>query len=401
MTDLQSPSELVSASSFDACRRPLLEAQNLPPACYHDAAFYQREIEAVFSESWVMVGREESLRRVGDYFTASIASMEIIVARGLDQGIRAFNNSCRHRGSRLLEGAGNTRAIACPYHAWTYALDGTLRAAPGMEQARGFHVEDFPLVALRTATWGGFIFVCASQAAPAFEDWIGDLADILAPYRFQDMRAGRRLVFDLECNWKTWVENYMEGYHIPTVHRRTISKHKAVNVPQTRGRGQYDLIWERHPGTLALLGDDPGFAPIETLTGETSEGSRFALVYPNSMISMTIDAMWSFECHPTSAQTSRLVLTSCFPASRFELPDFESLANNYYKRQDIVLEEDNNIAQVQQKGLRSSLTRAGRFSHKEPIVHALANWVLDRVLGPAEPPRMQMTANNDSVRGSA
>lgn len=381
MIDKNNSARVLSPETYQACRKPLLEAQGLPPNCYRDEAFYQREIETVFSSSWIMVGREEQVVAAGDYITRSIAAIEIFVVRDSEGGVRAFGNSCRHRGARLLNGEGSVRAIACPYHAWTYARDGSLLAAPGMEQVVGFRAEDYSLVGLRTASWGGFIFVCVSQSAPEFADWIGDLAETLAPYRFQDMRAGRRLVFDLECNWKTWVENYMEGYHIPTVHRRTISRHKAVNVPQIRGRGQYDLIWERHPGTLALLGDDAGFAPIDTLSGETAEGSRFALIYPNSMISMTIDAMWSFECHPTGAQTCRVVLTSCFPADRFSLPEFEVLAENYYKRQDIVVEEDNGIAQVQQKGLRSRLAVAGRLSHKEPIVHALANWILDRVVG--------------------
>ena len=376
---------LLDPSLYTGVRRPLIEAEGLPPACYYDEAFYRREVDTVFAGSWVMVGRTERIPNKGDYFTTEFAGMRLIVVRDHDE-IRAHGNSCRHRGSRLLEGEGNCRAIICPYHAWSYSLDGSLRAAPGMDQSVGFKTDEYSLVALRVSVWGGFIFVCRDANAPSLLDYIGDLADVLAPYRFGDMRSGRRVEFDVACNWKAWVENFMEGYHIPTVHRRTISKFKAVNVPQQRGRGQYDLIWERHPGTLALLGDDAGFPPIESLTGDTVEGSRFALIYPNSMIAMTIDAMWSFECHPMGPERSRVVLTSCFPNTRFERPDFASISANYYKRQDIVIEEDNAISVVQQQGLRSTLARPGRVSYKEPIVHSLDNWVLDRVIGPAPSP---------------
>lgn len=381
--------ELLSAERFANVRKPLLEAEGLPPDCYYTPTFYQREVETVFSRSWIMVGRLERIPKKGDYFTTEFAGMRLIVMRDLQDQLRAFANTCRHRGARLLDGSGNSRSIVCPYHSWTYALDGTLKGAPGMEQTVGFRLEDHALVCVRAATWGGFIFVCADADAPALEAHIGDLAGILASYRFEDMRTGRRLEYDVACNWKAWVENFMEGYHIPTVHRRTISKFKAINVPQVRGKGEYDLIWERHPGTLGLLDGDAGFPPIETLQGEAQEGSRFAIIYPNSMIAMTIDAMWSFECHPTGAESCRVVLTSCFPVSRFDRADFEQIAANYYKRQDIVVEEDNQIAVVQQQGLRSPLARPGRFSAKEPIVHSLDNWVLDRVVGPSPQPRLK------------
>lgn len=386
--DTVSGASLLDPTRYERVRKPLLEAEGMPPACYHDPAFYAREIERVFLRSWIMVGRAERIPAPGDYFTVEFAGMPLIVVRESADVIRAFGNTCRHRGARLLEGEGKCKAITCPYHAWQYGLDGALKAVGGMEQTRHFDLADYPLAQIRVGLWGGFVFVCADPSAAPLAEHIGDLAGILAPYRFEEMRTGRRLEFEVKANWKAWVENFMEGYHIPTVHKRTISKFRAVNVPQTRGRGQYDLIWERHPGTLALLGDDRGFAPIETLAGETAEGSRFAIVYPNSMIAMTVDAMWSFECHPTGPETCRVVMTSCFPASRFAQPDFAELAQNYYKRQDIVVEEDNSIAEVQQAGLRSPLARPGRFSHKEPIVHALDNWVLDRLFNSPDAPRL-------------
>jgi phenylpropionate dioxygenase-like ring-hydroxylating dioxygenase large terminal subunit len=194
------------------------------------------------------------------------------------------------------------------------------------------------------------------------------------------MRAARRVAYDVACNWKVWVENFMEGYHIPTVHRTTLSKQKAVNIPEDPGRGEYTAIYERHEGTRALLHGDTGFETIETLSGESSQGSRFILVYPATMLAIATDTMWSFEAHPMGPTRTKIVLTSCFPAQRFEQPDFEEVAARYYRRQDIVVREDNDISELQQRGLHGLHAGPGRFSVKEKIVHALDNWVLDQVL---------------------
>jgi phenylpropionate dioxygenase-like ring-hydroxylating dioxygenase large terminal subunit len=155
-----------------------------------------------------------------------------------------------------------------------------------------------------------------------------------------------------------------------------------VNSPEDpAGRGQYTAIFEKHDGTLALLPGEAGFPPLESLAGESARGSRFMLIYPMTMLALTIDAMWSFQCLPLGPEKTRVIHTSLFPKERLARPDFETLAANYYKRQDMVVKEDNDITVIQQQGLRSPLTRPGRFAAKEKIVHALDNWVLDRVLG--------------------
>jgi choline monooxygenase len=363
-------------------RLPLERAHGLPSACYHDAAFYRREQETIFQRGWVMVGRVERAPGPGDYFTAEFGQARLIVLRDEGGRLRAFGNSCRHRGAPLLAGEGNCRAMVCPYHAWTYSLDGSLMGAPGMQESLGFDPADHSLRPVRLDTWGGFVFVCVSDATPPLAEWLGDLPARLQMYGFERMRSARRVAYDLACNWKVWVENFMEGYHIPTVHRSTLSRQKAINVPEDPGPGQYTAIYERHEGTRALLHGDTGFPPIPTLTGDSSLGSRFILVYPATMLAIANDTMWSFEAHPLGPSRTRIVLNSCFPAEHFERPDFAEVAARYYKRQDIVVREDNDISELQQRGLESLHAAPGRFSVKEKIVHALDNWVVDRVVGP-------------------
>jgi len=370
-------------------RKPLDEAAGLPPACYHDDAFHRRELQRIFERGWVMVGRVDRVERPGDWFTVAFGRCRLIVCRDEGGKLHALANACRHRGAPLVEGAGNARTLSCPYHAWTYGLDGALLGAPGMKESRDFRLEDYPLHAVRIGTWGGFVFVCLSPSTPPLERWLGDLPQRLAMYGFERMRTARRVEYDVACNWKVWVENFMEGYHIPTVHRTTLSRQKAVNIPEDPGRGEYTAIYERHEGTRALLQGDTGFEAIETLSGESSQGSRFILVYPATMLAIATDTMWSFEAHPQGPTRTTIVLTSCFPADRFERPDFEEVAARYYQRQDIVVREDNDISELQQRGLHGLHASPGRFSVKEKIVHALDNWVLDQVLedGPLAPAR--------------
>ena len=364
---------------FDV-RKPLDEASGLPPACYFDETFYKRELQTIFHRGWVMVGRADRLATPGSYFTAEFGDTRLILTRTESNQLFAHANTCRHRGAPLLDGEGQCKTISCPYHAWTYGLDGTLLGAPGMKESQNFNTADYPLHSVRVDTWGGFIFVCLEESTPALTDWLGDLPARLAMYGFDQMRTARRVSYDVACNWKVWVENFMEGYHIPTVHRSTLSRQKAINIPEDPGRGEYTAIYERHEGTRALLFGDVGFPPIETLTGDSSEGSRFILVYPATMLAIANDTMWSFEAHPISPVSTRIVLSSCFPAQRFERADFAEVAANYFKRQDIVIREDNDISELQQRGLVSQFATPGRFSIKEKIVHALDNWVLDRVL---------------------
>ncbi len=372
---------LLDPATYRNVRKPLATAETLPPACYHDVAFHQRELEAIFERGWSMVGRSERCAQPGAYFTAEFGRSRLFVIRGEDGELRAFANVCRHRGAPLLEGEGRCRTISCPYHAWTYALDGRLIGTPGMAETLEFDANAYPLKPVRVDAWGGFVFVCLAVDAVSLTEWLGDLPQRMAMYGFEKMRMARRIEYKVDCNWKVWVENFMEGYHIPTVHRSTISRQKAINIPEDPGRGEYTAIYERHEGTRALLHGDSGFPPIETLSGDSSEGSRFILIYPATMLAIANDTMWSFEAHPQSAEQTTIVLTSCFPADRFGRDDFDALAANYYKRQDIVVKEDNDISALQQRGLQSLHAVAGRFSVKEKIVHALDNWVLDRVLG--------------------
>ncbi len=384
MLDAMQPNDdayLFKPETYAELRRPLLEASTLPPACYTSPAFYRREVQSIFMRVWNFIGRADRIPQVGDYFTIEFAGVPVIVMRGTDGVVRAFANSCRHRGALLLEGEGNCRAVRCPYHSWSFDNDGKLLVAPEMDATLGFNPEDWHLTPIRLESWAGFIFINFDSAAPPLLETLGDLPTKLASYRFEDMVCVRRKEFDLACNWKIYVENAMESYHIATVHRSTLSRQKGKPSEPQPSNGEYCGLFKEHQGTRALLAGDTGFPEMTHLEGLPATGSWYPLLYPSTMFGCTYDCMWWLELHPMGPDRTKLIVGSCFPRSTVARPDFEEVVQRYYKRWDISIPEDNAISELQQRGLASPFAKPGRLAHAEPLVHTFDNWVVDRVLG--------------------
>lgn len=376
--------DIFNPAHYEGVRKPLLDAETLPSWCYTSHAFYRREVERIFMKVWNFVGTVHQIPNPGDYYTLTFVGVPLIIVRGRDGAVRAFANTCRHRGSELLEGEGNCKLIVCPYHSWTYNLDGSLRGAPEMDQTRGFDRKDYGLIPIRLGIWGGFIFVNFDPDCEPLETYLGDLPEKLAAYDLDNMVCVRRRHYDMACNWKLFVENAKEAYHIGTVHRATINKYasaKSAGYWIEEPKGEYVITFAQHEGSMALLKDAKGFPPIETLQGRREANGTYApLIYPSTYLGCTIDTVWYLEMHPMGPHRTRMIHGALFPRSRLERPDFEQVVQNYYNRWDITLEEDIVASERQQKGIDTPFAPPGRFSHREPLVHEIDNWVLDRVL---------------------
>lgn len=364
---------------YESVRNPLLEAHALPAWCYTSEAFYAREVREIFLKSWNLVGREDEIPQAGDYLIHNMCDESAIVVRADDGSINAFANTCRHRGTRLLEEQGHCRAIICPYHGWTYDRAGQLVGTRGMERTLAFDRSDNNLIAVRLERWGGFLFICYDNDVEPLDQWLGNLPEAFASYDLDNMVCTRRKHYDLKCNWKIYVENAMEDYHTATVHKLSIG---LVDCLRIEARGQWDSIFAYSDRTIAVLSEDEvPFPHIDGLQGLPSEGSFFTVVYPASFFGNTQDCLWWLQSIPYAPDRMRVIIGSCFPRTTVEREDFEQGVSVYYKRWDKALPEDNDISERQQRGLASSLSRPGRLSAHEPVVHALDNWVLDRVLG--------------------
>lgn len=270
---------------------PLSRATTLPSTWYLDPAFLERERERIFHRSWQWVGRSEDVSRDGDYFAAEVLGEPVVVARGPDSELRGFSNVCRHRAALIAEGKGNGKLLQCPYHGWTYGLDGKLRRAPEMEGVENFAVEDVFLPRVRVEEWGPLVFANLASSGPSFRETAPAIAEEVerAGFPIEKMKFRERREYRVEANWKVYVDNYLEGYHIPMIHPALYREldyekyrveayryHAAQIAPLRASRGGEgaevlyywvfpNLMLNFYPGSLQVNAVIP-FAPERTLT---------------------------------------------------------------------------------------------------------------------------------------
>ena len=380
--------DLFDPRTYTNVRKPLLEAETLPPECYTSEEFFKKEVGTIFMKVWNFVGRADQIPNPGDYYTLDFTGVPLLIVRGEDNQVRAFVNSCRHRGAKVVTGKGSATGaslgIKCGYHGWIYRTDGQLAACPGMANSAKFDKKDYPLVSVKCALWAGFVFVNFDKNAEPLEAFLGNLPQAFASYKMEDMVCTRIKEYDVACNWKIYVENAMEAFHVPHVHRASINRQRgSVQNDRTfdSTRGNWVVMHKEHEGSRAILLGDEGFDRIESLEGKAGRGTYYPLMFPSTMLGCAIDCMWYLEIHPISAAKMKLVVGSCFPKTTVARADFARIAHNYYKRWDMTTKEDLDISVVQQEGVSTPFSTPGRLSEHEPLVHAIDNWVLDYVLG--------------------
>ncbi len=354
----------------------------LPPACYVDEAVHQREVDAVFRKSWVGVGRADRWQAAGDYTAFALAGVPLVVLRDDAGELRAFANSCRHRGTPLLQGEGTCRHIICPFHAWTYTLDGRLAGAPRMERAKNFHKGDYGLVPFRIEARDGFVFVCFDDGAPSLNHWLGDFSAMHAPWSLGAMVSTRRREFEVGCNWKAFLEVFNEYYHLPYVHGESLGTVYDAPDDGDAVNGNYASQFGTTQGTGGVLADaqDKTLPVNPSLSGRNCQGTRYSWVFPNMTFAAGSEAVWVYETYPLAAGRTRVGQTLCFPSEIAARDDFESRVRPYYERADALLGEDIPMLERQHAGLTSPFATQGRFSHLEPSVARFAGWYAEQLI---------------------
>ena len=193
-------------------------AWTLPSNLYTEATAFAVEKGKIFARSWQVVGHRDQVANAGDYFTTELAGEPLLIVRGTEGKLRGFYNVCRHRAGPPAEGCGSRKLFRCGYHGWTYDLEGALISATEIEGVEGFRPEDFALVPVRVEEWFNFIFVNLDLAAQPLRESLGDLPRQAEKFPFAGMKLFERRTYEMVCNWKTYVDNYLEGYHLPSVH---------------------------------------------------------------------------------------------------------------------------------------------------------------------------------------
>jgi phenylpropionate dioxygenase-like ring-hydroxylating dioxygenase large terminal subunit len=370
----------VAAATLDAlhnCMASASEAACIPPTCYVDDEHLKTEMSHIFQRKWVSVGRADRFKAAGDYETMDIGGVPVILVRDGNGILRAFANSCRHRGARLLDGEGNCRGIKCPFHGWAYKLDGRLAGAPHMETAEGFDRTENGLIEFRTGESLGFAFVCLDRDAPELADQLGDFAEFHAPWPLQELVSTRRRAVEVPCNWKAFLDVFNEYYHLAYIHPNTVAAMYGAPHEGAVTTGEFATQYGPISGSGGVLEDqqDHALPHIPGLKGEANTGVRYTWAFPNLTFAASPDALWMYETYPLGPHRCLAIQTVCFPRETMALDRFEEEAQFYYHRMDAALEEDVGALDNQQRGMASPFAQQGRFSPLfESSVAAFANW---------------------------
>ena len=370
----------MTTGAIDIPPATILErAQTLPPHYYTDPAIWAVEQEMVFRRQWVCVGRADQVANPGDFFTFDLVGTPLVVARGKDGVLRALSASCLHRFMPVVEGSGNRTSFQCPYHLWTYGLDGQLVGAPEMEQATGFEKRDCRLPEIRLEMWEGFVFVNLDPAAEPLSPRIATMTNKLKEYRMGDMRTAAILDFPVsDWNWKITVENGLESYHHIGTHRDTLEPFFPAHFTShddNDGPYVYHVIPTKDRARMTAR-----FAVPDGLREDQWTQLTVAAVLPTMFLAAQPDEMDWLQIIPGKAVDSHVARWwICFRPDAFDDPEFDRKLAESKAVLTVVHMQDIDACAAVWRGTTSRCAAAGRLSHLEKGVWQFDEWVKEQI----------------------
>ncbi len=357
--------------------QPFEQARAMPPSVYTSEEFLNRELSDIFSKDWFCVGRADALPNAGDFVTQDLAGQPIMVIRDKDGKLRAQSNVCLHRMSTLLHGRGNARSIVCPYHAWTYNLDGSLRGAPAMTLNEGFCKEHYKLPQVRCQEWLGWVFVSLNSEAPDVADQLSQVEEMIGDY---DMANYQETFFEShvwDTNWKVLAENFMESYHLPVCHAGTVgafSKLEEMDCPPGLPAFNYHTILKDDQLKIALAHPDN-----DRMKGERRRTTYLLAIYPSLLITLTPGYFWYLTLHPEGVGKVRINFGGGM--SKEWMQDEEALKNlaDLKTLLDDVNVEDRGCTEKVYNGICSHMAEPGHLSHLERPNYDFATYINARM----------------------
>ena len=373
------------ARALAATRLPVAQARTLPASVYTAPEILAIEQAGLFARTWLCVGRAADIAASGDFFTRELAGDSVIVLRGADGVVRAFFNVCRHRGSRLIDetkGCGLNR-ILCPYHAWSYRLDGSLAQIPGKPGPRAEESgnrDGLGLVPVSAALHDGFIFLNLDSAAPPLASSLGALPD-LSRFRLAELRRGWHRTYDVRANWKLICENYSECYHCPGAHPQLARLSDLISRserPMEIGASFNGGPMELKPGieTMSLSGK----RSVPVIPGLSADDHRYVyyyVIYPNLLLSPHPDYVLTHTAWPVAPDRTRVECELLFTEEALARPGFDpsDMANFW----DLTNRQDWALCERAQLGAGSRGYRPGPYQSAEDCVHTFDRWYAERL----------------------
>jgi phenylpropionate dioxygenase-like ring-hydroxylating dioxygenase large terminal subunit len=367
----------------EATLEPLERATMLPPRAFADPGVFAWELETIF-RGWVCVGHASLVAEPGSYLMREIGMDSVVVMGAEDGRPRAFLNVCRHRGARLIDDfeGGVRRRVQCPYHGWSYGLDGELKAAPHMEGVEGFDTSCWGLIPVRVATVGGLILIDLGGDAPEIESHLGELAGHLERYRVGSLHRAGRISYEIAANWKALAENYSECLHCPGIHPELNRLSHYMSGEVLEGAG----AWCGGSMTLSdgasTMGREGGHVharpPIDGLSGQDLSSVLYFVLFPNALVSLHPDYVMLHTLWPSAVDRTEVVCEWLFEPATIAADGFDpSDAIDFW---DQVNREDWHVCELTQMGVRNRGYVAGRYSAEETEVHAFDVMVASRYM---------------------
>jgi Rieske 2Fe-2S family protein len=374
MTRHTSAAAPLDRAALERVLLPFGPSRLLPQEAYTSQDVLDWERTHLFEGSWTCAGTTFELQRPGDQHAVRVGRDGILLVRGEDGTLRGFYNVCRHRAHELLppDGCRSARSIRCPYHGWTYGLDGALRHGSDQE---GFDPAREGLIEARVQEWGAWVFVNASGDAPPFADWIGTLEGLCRGYETGRLRVGAEHVYEIPANWKLVVENYDECYHCPQIHPQLckVSPPESGDNPEHRGAfvgGHMDLV--PHAVTMSMDGHSDGL-PLRGLGPEQLRQVLYFSVFPNLLLSLHPDYVMTHRMEPLSPSRTRIECQWLFPPEALEKPGFDPrYAVEFW---DVTNKQDWSAVESVQRGIESRGYRPGTLHSQEDAVYQFVSRV--------------------------
>jgi len=357
-------------------------AKTLPQRYFVSTEIFRREQEQIFSTQWLLVGHQSQIADAGDYFLVSTppssdygaAGESLIITRDKNGAIHGFYNVCRHRGTRLKEDAcGHGSAIQCPYHAWTYGLDGRLIGAPHMDEVPGFDKADYSLRAVNLALWEGFIFINLDENAMPLEEWFAPLNGKFSHWNMSILRPAKRIEYDVRANWKLMFENYSECYHCPGVHPQLqkVSPYDSAENDLREGPflGGFMKI---NPGKSLTMSGNACAAFVGKI--ENLQQVFYYSIFPNMLLSLHPEYVMVHQLWPQSLERTLIVCDWLFHPDAFNRSDFKP--DDAIEFWDMTNKQDWHVCELSQQGIASRAYEPGPYSSRESIPAAWDRYYL-------------------------
>lgn len=336
-------------ASYDA-GAPLPRAATIPGEWYTDLRVAELEKQSVFSRTWQVVGRVDQVAAPGQYVTARVAGEPVVVVRGADGALRGFFNVCRHHAAAVMtEPCGKAAQLRCPYHGWTYGLDGGLRSGPDLDGMEAFDFAENNLVPVSVATWEKLVFVHLDPDPVPLLDFVGDMADQVKPLGLGALSFCERRTWEIGCNWKVFVDNYLDGgYHVPFLHKglSSILDYKAYTIENF--------------GRVCLQKSPIDAAGGEEMTASVRRGQAlYYWLYPNLMLNWYEGYLDTNLVVPLAVDRTLVIFDFYFADVGPEAAERNRRSMDVSER---IQDEDHAICESVQRGLSSRAYRAGRLS---------------------------------------